>query len=74
MLRDHVEAPIQDHHHHKLLPPLLHSAEISENKAKTRKKEEHFIPHPKAVKLKGRLFKDGPCPLKGFLYGFSFQL
>jgi hypothetical protein len=39
MLHDHVEAPIQDHHHHKLLPPLLHSAEISKNKAKTRKKE-----------------------------------
>jgi hypothetical protein len=40
MLRDHVEAPIQDHHHHKLLLPLFHSAEILENKAKTRKKEE----------------------------------
>jgi hypothetical protein len=39
MLRNHVETPIQDHHHHKLLPPLLHSAEISVNKAKTRKKE-----------------------------------
>jgi hypothetical protein len=39
VLHDHVEAPIQDHHHHKLLPPLFHSAEISENKAKTKKKE-----------------------------------
>jgi hypothetical protein len=40
MLRGHVEAPIQDHHHHKLLPSFLHSVEISENKAKMRKKEE----------------------------------
>jgi hypothetical protein len=39
MLRNHVEASIQDHHHHKLLPPLLHSTEISENKAKIRKKK-----------------------------------
>jgi hypothetical protein len=40
MLRDHVEAPIQDHHHHMLLPPFLHSAKISKNEAITKMKEE----------------------------------
>jgi hypothetical protein len=34
----------------------------------------HFILHPKAVRLKGRLFKDGPRPLRSFLHGFSFQV
>jgi hypothetical protein len=34
----------------------------------------HFILHPKAVKLKGWLFKDEPWPLRGFLHGFSFQV
>jgi hypothetical protein len=34
----------------------------------------HFTLHPKAVKLKGPLFKDEPWPLKGFLYRFSFQV
>jgi hypothetical protein len=37
MLRDHVEAPIQDHHHHKLLLPLLHGVEILGKKSKNKK-------------------------------------
>jgi hypothetical protein len=28
MLCNYVEAPIQDHHHYKLLPPLLNSAKF----------------------------------------------
>jgi hypothetical protein len=34
----------------------------------------HFTLHPKAVKLKGRLFKNEPWPLRGFLHGFSTQV
>jgi hypothetical protein len=34
----------------------------------------HFILHPKAVKLKGRLLKDEPGPLRGFLYDLSFEV
>jgi hypothetical protein len=34
----------------------------------------HFTLHPNAVKLKGRLFKNEPWPLRGFLHGFSTQV
>jgi len=39
LVKSKLETPIQDYHHDKLLPSLLHNAKIPKNQAKTSKKE-----------------------------------